>query len=411
MSWCGDDVLGRLFSDFFVETEDFLPDEGGSLRLCVSRVDPKRAAFVMRTVDVDGSVLVVIDASARRRAGQALRASLQLAQRTRHRLELIIAASIAFAAARSVDRLADILATTTAQAFAAEESAVFLADDSDTLILAAGSNPLAGYFDDTRVRAGTRQWREVVKISGPDEAEKVTPGLGRAMREQGVEALIATPIVHAGMRLGAWACFFRHPRTFDEEAVPLADALAGQAGQTLTTIQLQNQLEHAAFHDETTGLPNRRMLEERPRIDVGGAILAILFIDLDGFKAVNDRLGHDQGDEVLREVARRLSENVRDEDVLARYGGDEFVVISSVGTSSDAQRIAERLRAAVASPIVSLPEGMGLTASIGVARTIDHDEQRPLDSLIRAADHAMYRAKSAGGNRVQFSDDPNTDRP
>ena len=93
--------------------------------------------------------------------------------------------------------------------------------------------------------------------------------------------------------------WFHHERTFDDEATPLAEALAGQAAQALATLRLQAQLAHAASHDQVTGLPNRRLLETQMDEIVGASRCAVLFIDLDDFKGVNDQLGHQAGDRML----------------------------------------------------------------------------------------------------------------
>src|SRR5690606_27331528 len=169
---------------------------------------------------------------------------------------------------------------------------------------------------------------------------------------------------------------------------PLAEALAGQAAQTLVTLRLQSRLAHAAMHDETTGLPNRRLLEERMREQVVGERhgRAVLFLDLDGFKAVNDEYGHPMGDEVLREVGKRLQATVREGDVVARYGGDEFVVVCGIAQTGDAAEIAERLRAAVRAPYPFLPAGVVVGASVGIALAAVGDEAGARDGLLRAAD-------------------------
>jgi diguanylate cyclase (GGDEF)-like protein len=222
------------------------------------------------------------------------------------------------------------------------------------------------------------------------------------MQAAGVHALIAAPLQHDGEFFGVFACFFRHPRSFDQEAAPLADALANQATQTLTTIRLQRRLEHAAMHDETTGLPNRRMLEEQSTKSQARQV-GLIFVDLDGFKTVNDRLGHDLGDDVLREVGRRLRAAVRPVDVVARYGGDEFIVVCEGADESVAHEVAERVRHAIGEEYPFLPGGMRLGASVGISVGTVFQSVAPLDRLIRAADQAMYEAKTAGGNRITLA--------
>lgn len=407
LDWFGlprERVVGVRLAELLVPVEEDLIPAGSGLGPLMMRVpdDDHRAALVTFSPVADGSMLVVVDATERYRALRELRVSYALADRTRTRLQLVIDAAIAFSEATSEERLGEILSDTTARAYGAEESAVFLLGDDGWLELAAGSNPFAQLIQMSLAASFVRDMRDVVKVSGFDEGEAISPMLGHAMRTTGVEAIIVAPLEHEERSYGVFACFFHHPRVFDQEATPLAEALAGQAAQALVAVRLQNRLEHAAMHDETTGLPNRRLLEEKVQELVVGERhgRAVIFLDLDGFKSVNDALGHPVGDEVLREVGRRLQAAVRDGDIVARYGGDEFVVVCSVTDPADAGEIAERLRAGVEEPFAFLPDSFRLGASVGVALGPLGDEGSTLDGVIRAADQAMYLAKSTGGNRV-----------
>jgi diguanylate cyclase (GGDEF)-like protein/PAS domain S-box-containing protein len=166
--------------------------------------------------------------------------------------------------------------------------------------------------------------------------------------------------------------------------------------------QREMTLTHDALHDPLTGLLNRAGLREH--VDVAwadrtsSAPVAVLFGDLDGFKNVTDALGHDAGDEVLVHVAERLRTAVRAGDVVARWGGDEFVVLCpTVEGIDDAARIADRIRASIEAPF---RVGPGL-AKIGISVGVAIDSGQPLpDLLIKDADSAAYRAKVAGRNRV-----------
>jgi diguanylate cyclase (GGDEF)-like protein len=162
------------------------------------------------------------------------------------------------------------------------------------------------------------------------------------------------------------------------------------------------QLRQHAFLDALTGLPNRLLFEQRlqealqHRSGEGATPLAILFIDLDGFKPVNDLLGHTAGDQVLKVVARRLSEAVRASDTVARVGGDEFVMLlRGEAIVADATRAARRLIDIVARPFDSGGRRLRLSCSIGIAL---HPEHGPAERLLARADAAMFAAKRAGGN-------------
>jgi diguanylate cyclase (GGDEF)-like protein len=197
-------------------------------------------------------------------------------------------------------------------------------------------------------------------------------------------------------------CYFDHPREFDEEAVPLAEALSNQAAQAIARVRLEESLRRAAMHDEVTGLPRRRLFEEdvTQTLLLDFPVVAVIFADLDGFKAVNDLLGHPAGDLLLREVGTRLRGVIRERDILGRFGGDEFIIVAAVDHPTDAEVLAERIRASVAEPYDGLPSELSITASIGVV-TVEYPESPVIiDQLIRAADHAMYDAKLAGGDRV-----------
>jgi diguanylate cyclase (GGDEF)-like protein/PAS domain S-box-containing protein len=166
----------------------------------------------------------------------------------------------------------------------------------------------------------------------------------------------------------------------------------------------EQQLHHAAFHDALTGLPNRTLFEDRVRHALAvarrsGGLVAVLFVDLDDFKTVNDSLGHQVGDELLRQTAARLDASLRGGDTAARLGGDEFaVLVENVSTSSDVTIVADRIMGALDQAFVIGSEELYVRASIGIALA----ENGQLDQeLLRNADTAMYAAKAAGKGRHQ----------
>ncbi|MFI7547328.1 EAL domain-containing protein [Actinoplanes sp. NPDC049599] len=165
--------------------------------------------------------------------------------------------------------------------------------------------------------------------------------------------------------------------------------------------ELQEQLVHEAYHDALTGLVSRalfreRVLEALARETAGAGVgVAVLMLDLDGFKEVNDSLGHAAGDALLVQVAARLRGAVREGDTVARFGGDEFgVVIESTTARADAEAVAERIGAALQEPVHLGGRQLRVAGSIGLACGADAAD---IDQLLRNADLAMYRAKSAGG--------------
>ncbi len=182
--------------------------------------------------------------------------------------------------------------------------------------------------------------------------------------------------------------------------------LQSKATQLAASLQAANQqLQHLAFKDPLTGLPNRLVFEselDRAVLEAQAKQrrLAVVFIDLDGFKPINDSFGHGVGDEVLREVGRRLAGLARQSDIIARVGGDEFLMLLDGNPDrAAAGRVADRVRAAVTMPFRAEGREVGLSCSIGIVMYPDHGPQA---RLIAYADAAMYAAKRAGGGAHCF---------
>ncbi len=177
--------------------------------------------------------------------------------------------------------------------------------------------------------------------------------------------------------------------------------VAAQAAVSLLVIArmagLANDLEVAAFADHLTGLPNRRLLHDRLRAAIGRMdrskeAIAVLFVDLGRFKSVNDKLGHAVGDDVLVELGRRMRAVVRTDDTVARFGGDEFVVVCEGTDVNLATTVADRLREALARPILVNDELISLAVDVGIA--IAHPGCDDPEAILAEADRAMYRAKA-----------------
>ena len=168
----------------------------------------------------------------------------------------------------------------------------------------------------------------------------------------------------------------------------------------------EEEIRFLAYHDTLTGLPNRRLLDDRMRQAVylaqrRDAKVAALLIDLDDFKQVNDALGHRAGDAVLREVAQRLSACMRKSDTLARHGGDEFVaLLQDLQRESDCQFVAEKALRALEPEFRIEGRRFSIGASIGIS--IYPSDAGDGETLLRNADVAMYRAKQLGSNQYQF---------
>jgi diguanylate cyclase (GGDEF)-like protein/PAS domain S-box-containing protein len=312
------------------------------------------------------------------------------------------------------------------------ERAIALVPDAQggSMLLRDGDDDRFGYvaavgFDLEALRAVRLDARELARSDPPRVerirvAEKVAPLgpealalLRDAGRLDAIRATLCVPIVVAGAPRGYLNLDnFDDRNAFGEDAHAIATAISAQVAVALQRLTLEADLqreraryERLAGHDALTELPNRRLFQDRldqalAQARRGGGALAVAYVDLDGFKAVNDARGHDAGDAVLALVGRRLAGAVRDQDTVARLGGDEFgVLLLDVGGVDEAMSVAAKLRAAVRAPL-ALPGGDAhLDASVGVALFPDHGGDA--DALMRAADGAMYRVKGEGRGGVR----------
>ncbi|MGD0592501.1 MAG: PAS domain S-box protein [Acidimicrobiales bacterium] len=255
----------------------------------------------------------------------------------------------------------------------------------------------------------------------------LTEGLGYPAAElQGISIDRLVHAAEADEQRARWAALFageidrfrvhlRYRRGDGTEVVARlsASALHDETGAALTGIcevedvteqvRADEELERRALTDPLTRLPNRALLHDRlsqalARLSREEAVVAVLFLDVDRFKLVNDTLGHEAGDELLVAIAERLSETVRATDTVARFGGDEFVVVAEdVTDASMVLALGQRLIEAVAAPLEVAGHVMNPSLSIGVALTCESTANPTM--LMREADLAMYRAKDAGGGR------------
>ena len=198
----------------------------------------------------------------------------------------------------------------------------------------------------------------------------------------------------------------------------LGDLARSLREMALNLERFHQQLTTLAYHDHLTGLPNRLMFKQYLERSLAylarrpDHLLAVLFVDLDGFKQVNDTLGHEAGDRLLREVARHLSQTIRPQDLVARLGGDEFAIeLSDLSHTHHADQIARRILSALAQAFSIEAHTVTISASIGVA--IAPTDGTDAENLIHYADLAMYQAKQRGKNQYRYFNDllnPKSDR-
>ncbi len=343
-----------------------------------------------------------------------------LSERERHqRLEFLYEANRTLARSREIAHALEGLLVRSLEAFRAELAEIILFGSEE--------NP------SLRTLLGPGSYRELMEPVDSDVADEMrdllersggaitldTPfGGGRLQRyleARGVTHAMVAPLPGEDRVIGAimLANRFGVVRSFDREDLRLLDTLAGNASvalqydrleQAVTQLSvLQEQLHHQAYHDPLTSLANRSLFTDKVREAIAErrGELAVLFIDLDDFKTINDSLGHSAGDELLVAVAARLRACLRPEDLVARLGGDEFAVM--VEDSHDAEaaavKVSRRIMEAFALPVGVGSESVAVYVSVGIATS--HGGGFSAEELIRDADVAMYKAKTSGKGHFQ----------
>ena len=268
----------------------------------------------------------------------------------------------------------------------------------------SSSRPSSASSTGSGVRCGcsTRRVSSTTRPRGRWAARRRTRRRSRPSRWP-VTPASPIPVVGGADVLGVLEFGSDATERLDDDLAGFAEALGAQVGEFLVRKRSEELVRHQALHDSLTGLPNRVLFFDRldhaiRRLQREHAPLAVLFVDFDGFKTVNDRFGHAGGDEVLRRAADRVSAALRAEDTVARFGGDELVVLSEhVAGAEGAAMIAERILEELSSPIELDGDEVLLSASIGIC--VAPVEGASRDVLLHLADGAMYEAKAAGRGR------------
>jgi diguanylate cyclase (GGDEF)-like protein len=236
-------------------------------------------------------------------------------------------------------------------------------------------------------------------------------GIMRALSasREGFHGALCFPVSAGGALQGVVELLSLEPRDPDQSLLRATDAVSAQVGWFLERHQAEKELRHRALHDSLTGLPNRALLLDRLRRSLfvcreTGKPLALFLIDLDRFKEVNDKRGHAAGDDLLREVARRLQGCLRDSDTVARLGGDEFAVLLPGTQEVGATVVAGKIVSALKDPMVIDGVTVKVGGSIGIALYPDHGEDSA--ALLKAADAAMYVAKRRKSGYAVYAGGP-----
>ncbi len=240
-----------------------------------------------------------------------------------------------------------------------------------------------------------------------DGASASRPGPYPLLRQAGIRSGVAAVIADGGGLQGALTAYASRPDAFSRDDIAFVEAAANVLAAALGRRRVEDELRRRALHDNLTSLPNRVLLLDRlagalGRLDRHAGSVAVLFVDTDDFKVVNDSLGHAAGDRVVTAVAQRITGVVRRTDVVARFGGDEFVVLCEDTDAGAAELVAEKIRRALSTPIDLDGRNVVVTASIGIA--VGRHGAVSADDLLAQADTAMYAAKRAGKDRAVVFD-------
>jgi diguanylate cyclase (GGDEF)-like protein len=295
--------------------------------------------------------------------------------------------------------------------------------DSDFLDLVAVAGPTAETTRNVRISindahpegrglSGTAFRSRQARISNDYLADRQTSTFHAVIRSDGAKSGAAFPLLIRGQAVGVMLFLSADKDTFTPEFIELLQRLADNLSFALENFnradektKADERIEYLASHDSLTKLPNREMFNELLRYAIEAARryqrrFAVLFIDLDRFKIINDSLGHDAGDMLLVEIANRLRQTLRSSDVVARMGGDEFVVILEETAESHIEGISRNLLSVLSQPLQLSGHECHTTASIGIA--MYPADGADVQTLTKNADMAMYLAKEDGKNGFRF---------
>jgi len=303
-----------------------------------------------------------------------------------------------------VDEVLQLILSSAFELLKAASGSIMLIDDEGGLVVVCRAGNASG----APIELGGGIASRVAR----DQEPLLVQGTVSEKGHHETESAVCVPLKHRGQVLGVINLIGAPGHTYSEYDLRAVSLFAEHAAIAVANARLYEaeralsaQLSHQVVHDPLTGAANRVLLTDRlahalARVRRRESLVAVLFIDIDNFKLVNDELGHEAGDFVLTAIAQRLGECVRSSDTVGRFGGDEFLVIcEDLDHDSHGLEIAERILDGLSKPFHTPFGERTLSASIGVAPCVT-DRPPSVANLIRAADQAMYRAKMEGKARV-----------
>jgi diguanylate cyclase (GGDEF)-like protein/PAS domain S-box-containing protein len=390
-----------------LERAGTIPNVSVDLRRADGSVLPVFLSSVMTSGSADAARIIrstIFDATERRAYESELVAAKEKAETAAHQLAVLHGIAEACARTTSAESVATAVATITRQSLNAVGAAVWLLDEADRSLRRAAAIDVIEELSPDTISLDSpgpvgQAWRQSTTTVYRRLAPEGWPDIiGPLVDRAGIDKVVAVPLKFENTVLGMLVLFLRRAEPLRDDELALFGTLGLQVGQTLERSRLHKELERKALHDGLTGLPNRTALHDRLLVALAraartGDCVTVLLIDLNGFKNVNDRLGHAAGDLLLVDVARRLTASARPADTVARLGGDEFVVLCEHTDVYAAKVIEERLSEALT---IDLPAGddvLHVSASIGTVVQRGWEGPVDPDALLERADDAMYRAK------------------
>ncbi len=305
-----------------------------------------------------------------------------------------------------LDEVLQLILSSAFELLEASGGFIMLLEGADNLVVACGAGD--GAEDGGRLALGEGIAARVLR----DREPLLVNGSVSENGHLGTESAVCVPLIHRGDILGVLILKGAAEHVYSEHDLRAVSLFAEHAAIAVANARLYEaeralsvELSHRVVHDPLTGAANRVLVNDRlahavARVHRAECSMGVLFIDVDDFKLINDGLGHGVGDLVLTSIAERLSACVRPTDTVGRFGGDEFVIVcEDLADEAGALDIADRVLEALEMPFPTPSGELSLSASIGVATCGVHNPMDP-DSLLRAADRAMYRAKMEGKSQI-----------
>ena len=364
------------------------------------------SATLVHRSDLDRPLvrLTAVDARERRVFESELLAARRAAERAQWRVGALQEVTEAAASSTSLHQLLHAVAAAATKGFTATCAGIWITGSrpgSLRLVAAEDLPPEAtSCAANATPESALRAWRDATMLHVPSisMAATIDPRLVDELIATDSHGLLAVPLTFNDECLGVVVLYLPENLALDGKDLRTVEMVGTVIGQAMVRTRLHEHLEHTAHHDPLTGLANRSLLDTHLRhlVNANGEVTqptSLLIIDLDDFKIINDTHGHEVGDAVLTACAKRMAGVVRESHVVARTGGDEFVVVCEATDADMAQKIADRIQATVTRPITVNQLRLRVGASVGIATATTLASWSDVTELLAGGDAAMYAAK------------------